>query len=147
MLVMRRDRGARAARTTALAVLAAVGALVLPAAAGPAQAAAGPEGQLWLGVVRGTDAGDPATTWAMLTCDPDGGTHPRGAAACTALRQVGGDIAALPTHDTMCTKVYAPVVAEAVGDWGGTEVSYRKTYANACEMAAQTGAVFALGSD
>lgn len=223
MLVMRRNRSARAARTTVpagLAGAAAVGALLLSGLAGPAQAAPAAEGQLLLSLSRGTDAGpgggadggpddgvewpgagapapdrpgaggpgtggsglggpdarghdDPARvadrptrgggpdgvaggrggpdrrggadrTWAVLTCRPDGGTHPHAAAACAALRRSGGNIGAMPVRDTMCTKIYAPVVAEASGTWNGAEVRFRKTYANACELAARTDAVFEL---
>ena len=43
--------------------------------------------------------------------------------------------------------IYAPVPATAEGQWNGRPVDYEQTFANACVMAARTGAVFALSAD
>jgi Subtilisin inhibitor-like len=153
-------RVARVARTTAFAgVLAAVAVIPsMPVSAAPhpttpgsrvgtgARAgAAAPENELWLTVVRGENPDGPDRQWATLDCGPDGGTHPAPTRACTALRGVGGNIDALPATELMCSKIYAPVVAQALGHWNGTTVRYTKQFANRCELNARTGVVFAFG--
>ncbi|SEL03900.1 SSI family serine proteinase inhibitor [Nonomuraea pusilla] len=69
-----------------------------------------------------------------LTCEPDGGIHPRPEEACDALREVDGDIDALPVDDRPCTFLYQPVRAEVRGHWGDTETDYARDFPNACVM-------------
>ncbi|MGW7425544.1 SSI family serine proteinase inhibitor [Streptomyces sp. NPDC054813] len=127
---------------------AAGGALLAAAAllaAGPAQAAPGATlggDYLYLTVTKG----DGRSSATLLLCDPPEG-HSRAADACAELDTVGGDIARLtPVRDAMCPMVYAPVTAQARGQWNGRPIEYRETFSNSCGMAARTGPVFALDS-
>ncbi|WP_046732381.1 SSI family serine proteinase inhibitor [Streptomyces humi] len=132
--------------TAARGALLAVAALL---AAGPAQAAprtADSGDYLYLTVTRGDGAsGDTGSTHnALLLCDPPQG-YARAAEACAELGTVGGDIARLaPAEGAVCPMVYAPVTAQARGQWNGRPIEYRETYANACVLAARTGPVFTL---
>ncbi|MEU1515848.1 SSI family serine proteinase inhibitor [Streptomyces sp. NPDC005811] len=127
-------------------LLAAAAALLFAAGAVPAQAAAQdpqPGNWLQLSVTRDTAPSDD-TRGTLLLCGPPQG-HRRAAEACDQLNAVNGDLNALPAaQDTICTLVYAPVTAHASGQWNGKAVAYAQTFANACEMEARTGAVFAL---
>ncbi|MFD8815245.1 SSI family serine proteinase inhibitor [Streptomyces sp. NPDC059627] len=130
---------------TAAARGALLAAAVLLAAA-PAQAA--PDvtrdgDYLYLTVTKGdSPSGD--TRDALLLCDPPQG-YPRAAEACAELDTVGGDVARLtPLRGAMCPMVYAPVTAQARGQWNGRPIEYRETFSNACQMAGRTGPVFAL---
>ncbi|MBW8794627.1 MAG: serine protease [Streptomyces sp.] len=128
---------------------AAAGALLAAAAllaAGPAQAAPGGtrDGDyLYLTVTQGENqSGDARGT--VLLCDPPQG-HSHAAEACAELAAADGDVARLtPAKDAMCPMVYAPVTAQARGQWNGRPVEYRETFSNSCQMAARTGPVFAL---
>ncbi|MGW7237599.1 SSI family serine proteinase inhibitor [Streptomyces sp. NPDC054804] len=127
---------------------AAGGALLAAAAllaAGPAQAAPGATlggDYLYLTVTKG----DGRSSATLLLCDPPEG-HSRAADACAELDTVGGDIARLtPVRNAMCPMVYAPVTAQARGQWNGRPIEYRETFSNSCGMAARTGPVFALDS-
>ncbi|MGW5657004.1 SSI family serine proteinase inhibitor [Streptomyces humi] len=132
--------------TAARGALLAVAALL---AAGPAQAAphtADTGDYLYLTVTRGdATSGDTGSTHnALLRCDPPQG-YARAAEACAELGTVGGDIARLaPVKGAVCPMVYAPVTAQARGQWNGRPIEYRETYANACVLAARTGPVFTL---
>lgn len=138
--------------TMAAGVVGLLAAAALLPAAGPAQATANTApigvdqvaGQLWLSVVHGNGAGTQAEGAALL-CGPDVGTHPRAAEACRALEAVDGAFEVLPVTDVMCTKEYAPVTVQAMGNWGGRQVLFQRTFANACEMHASTDPVFDLG--
>jgi hypothetical protein len=140
--------------TPLIRVTAAGGALLAAAAllaAGPAQAATGATGAtdggdyLYLTVAKG-DSRSGDTPGTLLLCDPPQG-HSRAAEACAELDAVGGDIARItPAKDAMCPMVYAPVTAQARGQWNGRPIEYRETFSNACQMAARTGPVFALDS-
>ncbi|MER6349619.1 SSI family serine proteinase inhibitor [Streptomyces sp. NPDC001595] len=149
-------------RSALLAPLAAVAALAaLAAGAAPAGAAAGPDRRtapdtwLYLTVTHG-DVLPPGlatvrpghsvprdTRGALLLCDPPQG-HGQAAEACAQLTAADGAIRSTPPRDTLCPMVFAPVTAEARGLWQGRPVEYRESFANACELAARTGAVFAL---
>ncbi|WP_406441921.1 subtilase-type protease inhibitor [Streptomyces sp. NBC_00631] len=128
---------------------AAAGALLAAAvllAAGPAQAAPGAtrDGDyLYLTVTKG-DSHSSDTHGTLLLCDPPQG-HSRAAEACAGLDAVGGDIARVaPVKGAMCPMVYAPVTAQARGQWNGRPIEYRETFSNSCQMAARTGPVFTL---
>ncbi|MEU6197577.1 SSI family serine proteinase inhibitor [Streptomyces sp. NPDC047061] len=129
---------------------AAGGALLAAAAllaAGPAQAAPGGAARdgdyLYLTVTKG-DSHSSDTRGTLLLCDPPQG-HSRAAEACAELDAVGGDIAHVtPAKDAMCPMVYAPVTAQARGQWSGRPIEYRETFSNSCQLAARTGPVFAL---
>ena len=77
----------------------------------------------------------------ILTCDPPNGYHPRAKEACAQLEASGGKIEKDP-GDVICTKEYSPRTVEAEGVWNGSEISFRRTYGNACEMGAATGILF-----
>ncbi|MDQ8702829.1 SSI family serine proteinase inhibitor [Streptomyces sp. LHD-70] len=82
-------------------------------------------------------------SFALLTCNPPGGTHPTPQAACGLLRDVKGNIHKLDKNpNQMCTKQYKPVTVHAYGHWHGRYVNQWKTFANACEAKAATGEVF-----
>jgi hypothetical protein len=126
-------------RRTAFAAVA----VITLAAAAPAHAVGelpAPHGGLFLAV-----AGD-GNTWmrgVLLRCEPaPAGPHPDAAAACEALDAAGGDPGRLPGSPHPCTKEYDPVTAHAAGEWRGRPTVWHKTYANACELDAETGVVF-----
>ncbi|KRV49862.1 hypothetical protein AQ490_19500 [Wenjunlia vitaminophila] len=130
------------------AVVAAVVGVVTTGVALPSTSAARAhdhQGRLWLSVVRGADPDGHERVWAVLTCGPDGGTHPDARAGCDALRAVDGDLTAVEPTSRFCTRIYAPVIAEAMGTWDGRAVRYRATFPNRCEMEAGTGPLFAFG--
>jgi hypothetical protein len=133
----------RAARAGLLAALA----LLTVAASAPARTAAVPGDWLYVALTRGdarsSDARSSDTRGTLLLCDPPQG-HGRATQACADLRRSDGDIARIPHRPAVCTEIYAPVRASAEGRWNGRQVAYEQTFANACVMAARTGAVFAL---
>ncbi|MFE6288144.1 SSI family serine proteinase inhibitor [Streptomyces sp. NPDC057877] len=121
-------------------------AVLLTLSAVPAHATA-PRGGLagdwlYLTVTKGSaQSGD--TRGTLLLCDPPQG-HARAAEACDQLAVAAGDIGRIPLRDGYCATVYAPVTAQARGQWRGQPVTYRQTFSNPCELGARTGAVFAL---
>ena len=131
---------AAAARTGLLLTAA-----LLAFGAAPATAAAQPEpGNDWLEVtVTRGEASSGTPRRAMLRCDPPRG-HARAAEACAELEAADGDLDRIPLRDTYCSMVYAPVTAQARGQWRGRAVEYTRTFPNTCVMTARTGAVFAL---
>ncbi|KAB2342128.1 SSI family serine proteinase inhibitor [Actinomadura rudentiformis] len=78
---------------------------------------------------------------ALLKCDSGGGTHPGAKAACRELAARNGKIERDPAG-TMCTLIYAPIVAKAEGRWRGRPVRFEREYPNDCVMRAHTGKVF-----
>ncbi|MEU1474207.1 SSI family serine proteinase inhibitor [Streptomyces sp. NPDC005760] len=133
-------RAAHAALTAAAALLLAAAA---PATAGTSTGGLPGGDHLFLMVTKGDDRSSD-TRGTLLLCDPPQG-HGRAAEACAQLDSVGGDIDALPPAHVYCPMIYAPVTAQARGEWHGRPVEYRQTFSNACVMGARTGAVFALG--
>ncbi|MFF7985073.1 SSI family serine proteinase inhibitor [Streptomyces sp. NPDC007901] len=135
--------------TPLIRATAAGGALLAATAllaAGPVQAA--PDATrggdyLFLTVTKG-DSRSIDTRGTLLLCDPPQG-YSHAAEACAELDTVGGDITRIaPPKDAMCPMLYAPVTAQARGEWNGRPIEYRETFSNSCVMAARTGPVFAL---
>lgn len=121
-------------------------AALLVAGAAPAQAMAQqarPGNWLYFTVTQG-DSRSGSTHSRLLLCSLPRQAHPRSADACAELEAVGGDVKAIQPRDVMCPMVYAPVTVKARGQWNGRPVSYTQTFSSACEMEAQTGAVFAM---
>jgi hypothetical protein len=87
-------------------------------------------------------AGTSGARSVTLQCEPLGGTHPKAAQACADLARSGGRIEREPARDTVCTMIYAPVVAEARGHWRGRPVRFKAEYANECVLGARTGWIF-----
>ncbi|MDQ0789885.1 hypothetical protein QFZ63_002225 [Streptomyces sp. B3I7] len=141
----------RAALLAAVTLLTATPAHAVPAPATPAHAVPGrhaPGDHLYLTLTPG-DAHAHATGTAdrtLLLCDPPRG-HVRADRACAELDGAGGDIDRIPSRDTFCPMVYAPVTARADGRWGGRRVTYERTFPNRCVLGARTGAVFAFTDD
>jgi len=131
---------AKALRGGLPAAAALLLALVTPAYAAPQETALG--NWLFVSVTTG-EVRSSHTQGTLLLCDPPQG-HGRAAEACAQLETTDGDIRALPTADSYCTMVHAPVTAHARGLWNGRPVDYTETFTNACVMKARTGAVFAL---
>lgn len=128
--------------------LALRGALLAAAAlliATPAQAAPRPVttgNWLYLTVTKGDDRSRDIRG-TLLMCNPPHG-HSHAVRACAELAAARGDIGRIPHARTFCTMVYAPVTVSARGEWNGRQIGYSHTFANTCDMAAKTGAVFAL---
>ncbi|MEU2332542.1 SSI family serine proteinase inhibitor [Streptomyces sp. NPDC006654] len=136
----------RLSKATATCGALLASAALLAAVPAPAQAVAprhtGSGDYLYLTVTRGDGAS--GTRGALLLCDPPQG-YARAADACAELDAVGGDIARLaPVKGAMCPMVYAPVTAQARGEWNGRPIEYRERFSNACVLASRTGPVFAL---
>lgn len=127
----------------AAALTAPAAALTVLAAVSPARAVATdpPEPQ---GVFL-TVSGDQGS-WMrgeLLRCEPEAwGHHPHASEACGALDRAHGNLDALVADPEMCTQVYAPVTVSANGTYRGKQVTWQKTFANACTMEASTGYVF-----
>ncbi|MFF7448040.1 MULTISPECIES: SSI family serine proteinase inhibitor [unclassified Streptomyces] len=140
---MKNCTASKAVRGTLLAVAA-----LLAAGTTQAQAAAPPDlragNWLFLTVTKG-DARSSDTRGTLLLCDPPQGHH-RAAQACAELAGVNGDITALPMRAAYCPMIYAPVTAQARGQWNGRPVDYTQTFSNGCAMAGRTGSLFALDS-
>ncbi|MEU7423593.1 SSI family serine proteinase inhibitor [Streptomyces sp. NPDC040750] len=129
------------ATATAGALLAAAGLL----AASPARAesrAAFPGNWLYLTVTRG-DAHSGDTRGTLLLCDPPQG-HAHAVQACAELADAGGEIGRIPARGGFCSMIWAPVRAQARGEWNGRPVRFQETYSSRCVMTARTGSVFAL---
>lgn len=130
-------RQARSLLRPVLVVASAGLLLVSPAA----HALHAPGSALHLSVAgRGQDS----PTEATLTCAPAGGSHPRAAAACEAIRQAHGRFGDLPAAEGPCTLEYRPTVGEVTGHWLGEPVRFRRTYDNPCLAARESGGVLAL---
>ncbi|MGH3058072.1 MAG: SSI family serine proteinase inhibitor [Gaiellaceae bacterium] len=80
------------------------------------------------------DGRDGQAREATLTCEPAGGTHPRPAEACEALRANADALA--PLHpDLMCTQIYGgPEEAEVAGTLDGEQVQATFSRQNGCEI-------------
>ncbi|KPH99273.1 Subtilisin inhibitor [Actinobacteria bacterium OK074] len=129
------------------AVLATAAATALLTAV-PAHATAHdriPGNWLYVKVTKG-DAHSSDTSGTLLMCDPPQG-HAHAAEACAQLATADGDIGRIPRADTNCPMIYAPVTASAHGEWHGSPVEYTRTFTNACDLAAGTGAVFAFAGE
>ncbi|MDH2392531.1 subtilase-type protease inhibitor [Streptomyces sp. HNM0663] len=77
-----------------------------------------------------------------LNCAPaPSGSHPAAEGACSELRAVNAEFAALsdPDPGVFCTREYNPVVVTADGVWEGRRVSWSQTFGNPCEMRASLG--------
>ncbi|NUL02526.1 protease inhibitor SIL-V5 [Streptomyces lunaelactis] len=134
-------RMATLAAAALVALVAGVPAHAAPAHAAPAVGEAPkPAPGLFL-TLSGAD-----NTWirgVLLQCPvKPGGPHPHAAAACRALSVARGDLDVLPGDPHPCDKRFDPVTVGATGTWRGRLTAWHKTYANACELDAATGAVF-----
>lgn len=126
--------------TAVLTAARRAAALALGSAAilfGALPAAAQPGAELRL-TVTPTDDGAYAN---HLTCEPDGGGHPRPVAACDVLREVDGRIQDLDVDPGPCPMVYMPVTVQADGHWYGRPVSYHREFPNSCVMERTLGPV------
>jgi hypothetical protein len=132
-------RTARAVR----GALLAVGLLV--AGSAPAQAVSREDVRdnwLYVTVTRG-EQGSGDTRSTLVLCDPPQG-HAQAVRACAELARADGDIGGIPPRKILCPMLYAPVTVHARGEWNGRAREYDRTFSNACELGARTGAVFAL---
>jgi hypothetical protein len=117
---------------------------VLPAMAAPVPGSR-PTTQLTLTLHGGKTVSGAELARVTLTCDPAGGNHPRAAAACASLDTVGGDFGTLPpVSGKVCPMIFAPVTAEATGDYRGRSVRFVCTYNNRCVAGARTDDVFTI---
>ncbi|MDI3403817.1 SSI family serine proteinase inhibitor [Streptomyces cavernicola] len=140
---------ARISRTRA-ALAAALCAIALgaqPVAAAESESApkpARPGAKLTLMKHDGTYSSTPSeASFALLTCNPPGGTHPSSQAACKSLRSSGGNIQKLAENpEAICNKLYRPVTVHAYGQWNGRHVNQWRTFSNSCEAEAATATVF-----
>jgi hypothetical protein len=96
---------------------------------------------LRLTVYVGADDSGRELAEAVLLCDPNDGTHPDAAAACTALKAVEGSFDKLPVRDGICIKISRPVTAVAEGWYNGVS-RFRRTYDNACVLRNALAPVF-----
>lgn len=80
----------------------------------------------------------------LLTCNPNGGTHPHAADACSELAAAQGDFSKLHKKQQLCPMIYAPVTATATGLFAGKHVNFRQEFPNRCVLTRNTGQVFAF---
>ncbi len=80
----------------------------------------------------------------VLTCEPNGGTHPKRDKACAVLAGANGDFSKINARHQACTLIYAPVDVTAVGTWRGKPVSFHATYPNRCAADRDSDDVFAF---
>ncbi|MDF3300236.1 SSI family serine proteinase inhibitor [Streptomyces tropicalis] len=130
----------KALRSAVLALAAAATTALLSApvhasgrpAAEPSPAPYAPSAVV-LAVNRAASAPARAVT---LTCAyAPGGTHPQPAAACDALQQAQGRLAALtPVSGPRCSFLLRPVTVTLQGVWRGVHVDEERTFANECVM-------------
>ncbi|MGP4003892.1 subtilase-type protease inhibitor [Streptomyces sp. 8N706] len=139
----------------ALGAAAALAVGCLASTTAVAHAQSGEESRLYapsaliLTVGKGEDAATAAVQRAVtLRCTPrPGGDHPAPAEACTQLRAVNGEFAALTDtagSGTVCTRIWDPVVVTAEGVWEGRRVSWTHTFANQCVLDGTQGSVFSF---
>jgi hypothetical protein len=135
-------------RTAALAAAALLAVVAVVPSAVPAAASQTPERVDKPAPPRGlflTVSGS-ENTWirgVLLRCSPEpSGPHPDAVGACAALDEARGDLDSLRGEPHPCTKQYDPVTVSATGAWRGRPTAWHKTFPNACELAAATGAVF-----
>ena len=76
-----------------------------------------------------------------LTCNPDGGDHPRASEASLQLKAADGRIEAIPADPGDCTLELNPVVLRAIGIWEGEHRYFRAEYPNQCQAVKATGGV------
>jgi hypothetical protein len=82
------------------------------------------------------DNGAGASTTYHLTCDPEGGDHPRPEVACRVLADKGAKALPPVRQDMQCTQVYGgPETAHITGTWRGQAVDSRLSRQNGCEIA------------
>jgi hypothetical protein len=129
-------------RTPARTLCASAALIVAATVAAPAAIATGattaPETFLVLGV-QSRSGGQ----FVTVRCGPVSGTHPHPEAVCKALGASGGDInKVIGQPDTLCPTIYDPVTATASGSYQGTQVIFRRTYSNPCDLASKTAPVF-----
>ncbi len=75
--------------------------------------------------------------WAVLDCDPVGGSHPRAEEACDLIAE-HGDVAGVSVGwNSACTMDYRPVTVRVTG-----AEQYEETFGNECAMKNTKGAVF-----
>lgn len=110
----------------ALAVAAALGTTFAPAAT------AAPATEL---IVSVYDPLGSAVRQYQLTCDPDGGTHPRPKAACEAIRTAPEAINPVPPTTNCREIVYGPERAKVSGRLFGVPVTSEFRRTNSCEEA------------
>ncbi|MFJ5120596.1 SSI family serine proteinase inhibitor [Kitasatospora sp. NPDC088548] len=128
-------------RLVASAAVAVVITTTLGAAPATRPASADSLGLLQLSVTRDEDGS--LVENFVLTCDPNGGTHPDPDAACAALTAADGDFDRLVGDpDRFCPDYYDPVTADAEGEWNGQRVAWQKTFTNQCFLERATTPVF-----
>ncbi|MGW0516957.1 SSI family serine proteinase inhibitor [Crossiella sp. NPDC003009] len=85
---------------------------------------------------------------AILTCDPDEGTHPAPELACAELAKAGGDVRKVGDTETACTDhIENPKKATARGHWQGRPVNEEVFFGNPCEFATRAGHVFRINGE
>ncbi|WP_084516430.1 SSI family serine proteinase inhibitor [Microtetraspora niveoalba] len=91
------------------------------------------------------DAGTQPQRFALLSCSSGRGTHPAPTKACPMLEKVGGDPAKLtPDPAVACPMLFEPITVSASGIWDDAYIRFERTYGNACQLRAMTGAIFAF---
>lgn len=108
----------------ALAAATALGGLLAPTAT------AAPATDLTISVY---DPLAPVVREYRLTCDPDGGTHPRPKAACEAIRRSPGTIKPPPPTAHCYDRVFGPQRAKVSGLLFGVDVAATFSRVNSCE--------------
>ncbi|MER7368838.1 SSI family serine proteinase inhibitor [Nonomuraea wenchangensis] len=120
------------------AALCAAALVAVPLAASPASAATQAGADL---VITVTAAKGGGAYRYLLTCDPDGGSHPRPGDACRTLQSVDGTVEELDVDPGPCLHVYAPVDVKVVGGWYGRRIAYHHEFPNRCLMSRTLGPV------
>lgn len=96
-------------------------------------------GWLLLTVVSDAPTGQP--DYRVLTCGPDGGSHPSPVIACGQLRRASGQPAAIPEEPGPCTLELNTTRVTARGWWGASPRFFHRVYSNPCVAIRDTGGV------
>lgn len=127
---------------TLLTATTVLGTALTPVAAASAAPETPQSGYLNLTVKPDNQARDARAS--LLTCNPNGGTHPHADAACKGLDAANGDLNQLNAEkaNAMCPMVNKPITVTAHGMWQNRSIRFEKTFSNACIAQSETGQVF-----
>lgn len=95
----------------------------------------------WLLLTRVSEQPSGQPEYRIITCGPDGGTHPAPVIACGQLRRADGHAARIPEEPGPCTLELNTTRVTARGWWAGSPRFFHRVYSNPCVAIRDTGGV------